>query len=230
MLALGPRDATLSAVAARLGVHHTTLYGHVRDRADALTAAADLLVAELDRPDPDRPWPALLTAWGEAFWTLCERRPGAARLILGLPAPPAEAVRRFGEVVAALRGQGFTEHDATVAADLVAELALGTAATVADLDRDAQRTAWERPADPAGEATPHPAPVMDALIGHPRGAYPDKLRIVLAGLATLLDPGDTHADRTEAPDPSAAGPSAPSRVPRRTPDRRAAARTDVGPP
>ena len=107
-------------------------------------------------------------------WELAGRRPGAAGLIRSLPAPPAAGVAEGGRVRAGLEGHGFAPADARVARDLVADLALDTAAALEGLDRAAQDRAWRD--DPG----------MRGLIAAPRGAYPVKLAIVLDGLAARL--------------------------------------------
>ncbi|GAA1393308.1 hypothetical protein GCM10009613_39640 [Pseudonocardia kongjuensis] len=173
-LEVGPGSLTLTAVAAHLGVHHSTLYGHVRDRDDLLAAAADRLAREADWPRAGTGWRELLTAWGDTFWELAGRRPGAAGLIRSLPAPPAAVVAEVGRVRADLEGHGFAPADALVALDMVADLALDTAAALEGLDRAAQDRAWRD--DPG----------MRGLIAAPRGAYPVKLAIVLDGLAARL--------------------------------------------
>ncbi|MEV1291715.1 hypothetical protein [Pseudonocardia sp. NPDC049635] len=173
-LQVGPGPLTLTAVAARLGVHHTTLYGHVRDRDDLVAAAADLLAREARWPATGAGWRELLTAWGETFWELAARRPGAAGLIRALPAPPAAVVAQVGRIRAELERQGFTPADALVALDMVADLALDTAAALDGLDRGAQDRAWRD------------EPGMRGLVAAPRGAYPAKLEIVLDGLAARL--------------------------------------------
>lgn len=170
-LELGLDSVTLPALAAHLGVHHSTLYGHVADRADVDIAVGELLARSVPWPDGADDWHELLTAYGQVIWALCERHPGAAELIQSLPAPPAEVVDRFTRLRARLVELGLDAHDAAVALDLVADLALDTAASLRRLDRAVQSRAW------AG------APEMVEAVGSRRGWYDHKLAIVLDGLA-----------------------------------------------
>ncbi|OLT09004.1 hypothetical protein BJF78_06620 [Pseudonocardia sp. CNS-139] len=153
-------------------MHHTTLYGHVTDRADLAAAAADVLAHGAAWPAPDLEWRLLLTAVGETFWEMFERYPGAAELIRSLPAPPEAAVRRFAALRDALVAQGFAADDALLALDIVADLVIDTAAGLERLDRDAQVRAW-------AAAAPEIAEAVTAR----RGWYDRKLAIVLDGLA-----------------------------------------------
>lgn len=201
-LACGFDELSMPAVARRLGVSHSTLYRYVVDRDDLLAAALEIAVAEHRWPPVELGWRELLEAFADALWTLVEAHPGMAEAVTGLPTPPARAVELLGVYGARLRALGFTPTDAIVALDFIVDLTFSTATAMRGLDavtatpggprtrRDLHRESLR------GLAEVSPA-IDEEATWRGRGWFPEKLAIMLDGLAVRLaaraDIGSTGA-------------------------------------
>lgn len=92
-LRVGFDKLSMTAVAAELGVAHPTLYRHVCDRNDLITAA-DLLLRNAERPQPAGGWRDYLRRSAFAVFEVIISAPG----MIGLPRPdrPGASVDRTG--------------------------------------------------------------------------------------------------------------------------------------
>lgn len=127
MLQVGFERLTVEAVAAQLGVRHSSLYKHVRSRDDLVVLAAEAIVEGLAAPAFDAPWLTLLEQEAWVIWDMLEHHPGLALEMVVQSAPPPAAIARGEAVEAALCAAGLTPEDATLAADVVYDLAFDVA-------------------------------------------------------------------------------------------------------
>ena len=195
-LEIGLEAVTLKALAAHLGVDHSSLYRHVRSRDEIIAAAADLAVSELDWRGPQgSDWRAMLERLADALWSLYERHPGLAAAFREMEVMPEAGITVFAEVVAALQRDGFDLTDAILSVD-----------TLIDALTDCF-TGWQRftRAGPQGGqslADRMTAKVEDAAIadashaeqlggmigimqGGPRDWWLKRQGLILAGIASL---------------------------------------------
>ncbi|MEM9035483.1 MAG: TetR/AcrR family transcriptional regulator [Actinomycetota bacterium] len=163
-LEVGFADLTVESVAAALGVTHSTLYHHVRNRDELLALAVDRAAAARPWPDATGNWHDDLQAASRAVWELLVANPGLARASVGATDPGPTAVQRVEQLVGQLIGDGFDPEDALLAVDAVIDL----------------------PVDVAIRAPSHgQEPGLDnqAAVWFER-----KLELVLAGIAARLAP------------------------------------------
>ncbi|MEV6522833.1 helix-turn-helix domain-containing protein [Longispora sp. NPDC051575] len=193
-LELGFRDLTLTAVADRLGVNHSSLYRHIRGREDLVLAAIDLAVARVEWPVAGEDWRGYLTDVAEAIWRLFETNPGLAEEVRVLAVSPPAVTEVFFAVVTELVRLGFTGEDAVLAMDTVADLAADSYRGWDRLTqvrhtpdgptsvRDTMREAWG--VDRTDRASAPFARIMTAIIdGSAHDWWRRKLDLVLEGLA-----------------------------------------------
>ncbi len=120
-LEIGLDAVTVKAVAAHLGMDHSSLYRHVKSRDEIVAAAADLAVAELDWQMPEGDWRARLERLSDAIWSLYERHPGLAVAFCEMQVIPPAGIRGFAEAVAQLQSEGFRLEDAILAVDTLVD-------------------------------------------------------------------------------------------------------------
>jgi AcrR family transcriptional regulator len=106
-LEVGLSTLTLTSLAQRLGVDHSTLYRHVASRDDIVLLACDTAIARMgwpvvpDVPDAvltsadDASWRTYLEQAVERVWDMYDRHPGLATAIHHLETAPDQAVLRF---------------------------------------------------------------------------------------------------------------------------------------
>ncbi|WP_440694561.1 TetR/AcrR family transcriptional regulator [Clavibacter nebraskensis] len=133
-LEVGLSTLTLTSLAQRLGVDHSTLYRHVASREDIVLLACDTAIARMDWPVvPDVPdavlaspddtsWRTYLAQAVERVWDMYDRHPGLATAIHHLETAPEQAVLRFTGAIRDLTRMGFTEADAVLVLDTVLDI------------------------------------------------------------------------------------------------------------
>jgi len=170
-LEVGLSTLTLTSLAHRLGVDHSTLYRHVASRDDIVLLACDTAIARMEWPDvPDLPtaelraptdasWRAYLAQAVERIWDMYDLYPGLASAIHHLRGAPDQVVRRFTGAIRDLVRMGFAEAEAVLVLDTVMDIAVES------------YVAWERALalDTGGEgdAAARPsstAPIVDAAM------------------------------------------------------------------
>ncbi len=167
MLAVGWERLTLEAVARQLGVSHSSLYKHVRNREELVAVAVEHVVTQLPPPALTADSLSLLEGEGWAMWNMLEEQPGLALEMSVQSVPPPAADARADQVVAALVGAGYSGDDALLATDLVYDLAFDVALRSHHL------------------RIHHPEPEG---FQPPREWFQKKLNVVLAGVAEVLAP------------------------------------------
>lgn len=116
-LEIGLDAVTIKAVAAHLGMDHSSLYRHVKSRNEIIAAAADLAVVKLDWRIAEGDWRALPEKLSDAIWSLYERHPGLANAFREMEVMPPAGIRGFSEAVARMQADGFRLEEAILAVD-----------------------------------------------------------------------------------------------------------------
>ncbi|MEV8635729.1 TetR/AcrR family transcriptional regulator [Streptosporangium sp. NPDC051023] len=197
-LAVGFRNLTMSSVADRLGVKHSSLYRRVPSRDDLVIAAMDLAVQRADWPVPGKDWRAYLEETAHVIWGLLAAHPGMAGLIHDLPRTPPSVTRIFYATAHELTGMGFTPRDAVLVVDTLTDLATdvytGWERLVRERDTasgerttgiDQMRESWSGE-HAAPEAAPFAAVLGAVIDGDPYDWFRSKLALFLDGAATRL--------------------------------------------
>ncbi|ALD13280.1 TetR family transcriptional regulator [Clavibacter capsici] len=210
-LDVGLSTLTLTSLAHRLGVDHSTLYRHVASRDDIVLLACDTAIAGMDWPVvPDLPdavltapddasWRTYLEEAVERVWDMYDRHPGLASAIHHLDTAPEQAVLRFTRSISDLTRMGFTEADAVLVLDTVLDIGVES------------YVGWERVLAAGGRADRVPvssAPIDDAEVPAPMGRG---LLALAADGITADRPADVaspHASRRGGPAHSAGAPDA----------------------
>jgi AcrR family transcriptional regulator len=119
---------SMRRLAQRLGTAAPTLYWHVRNRDELLDLVADDIVGEIlgmtGEPTGSRAW---MTALARALRDVLGRHAGVAPIIGLRPLTGANASATLGRLLEALRGDGFEEPDAVLAATTLTGWASGFA-------------------------------------------------------------------------------------------------------
>ena len=193
-LELGLDGITLTAVAAHLGVDHSSLYRHIKDRRDMLLAAADLAIETLKRRGRAASWRGYVENAAESVWALYERYPGLANAIRELDATPPAGVRAFSETVAQLETMGFSRDDAILLLDSIMDMTIDSAIGWAQLRQaskagrfvgDAMMQSWTEVAGTHPGLSPQVEGMEAVMRGSPYRWWRRKLDLLLAGAATL---------------------------------------------
>lgn len=199
-LQIGLDAATIKALAAHLGMDHSSLYRHVRSRDEIVEAAADLAIEGLDwNPEDPTGWREMLERLTAALWTLYERHPGLANAFRDLEVVPETGLRAFARAVERLEELGLASDDAAVAVETLVDALTdcfigwqrihrrgGDGQSMAD--RAAPRWQAMAEAEPA-----HQQPIAE-MVGIMQGDgwlwWLRRQRLIFAGIASLLTPSD----------------------------------------
>ncbi|PPF53958.1 TetR family transcriptional regulator [Clavibacter michiganensis] len=211
-LEVGLSTLTLTSLAQRLGVDHSTLYRHVASRDDIVLLACDTAVARMDWPTvPDLPaaqlvapddtsWRAYLEQAVARIWDMYDRHPGLASAIHHLDTAPDQVVLRFTGAIRDLTRMGFAEAEAVLVLDTVLDIGVES------------YVGWERVLAAGGGAADRPAsssPMVDATL--PAAVGRGLLALAADGVAAehAADAAGTlHASRRGGPAHSAGAPDA----------------------
>lgn len=193
-LELGLNGITLTAVAGHLGVDHSSLYRHIKDRRDMLLAAADLAIGTLKWRSRTPNWRSYLEKAAESVWALYERYPGLANAIRELDVTPPEGVRAFGETVARLETMGFSRENAILLLDSIMDMTIDSAIGWAQMKDASKRSrfvgetmlhSWQSVAQTYPTLGPQVEGMASVMTGSPHHWWRRKLDLLLAGAAAL---------------------------------------------
>ncbi|WP_086515864.1 TetR/AcrR family transcriptional regulator, partial [Clavibacter michiganensis] len=166
-LEVGLSTLTLTSLAQRLGVDHSTLYRHVASRDDIVLLACDTAIARMDWPTvPELPaaqleatddtsWRTYLEQAVARIWDMYDRHPGLASAIHHLDTAPDQVVLRFTAAIRDLTRMGFAEAEAVLVLDTVLDIGVES------------YVGWERVLAAGGGAAERPAsssPIVDATL------------------------------------------------------------------
>jgi len=195
-LAEGLDPLSMSAVARRLGVSHSTLYRYVEDRNALLVAAVDLAVREWAWPPADLPWRELLEGFTESLWDFLEAHAGMAPAIWRIAGVPPAILELASTYTAALEAAGLSQRDSVLAYDFIADLAIAQSMAMKGLDETV-----ETEQGPRSRREVHQASLSGILGDHPaltdprtwtgRGWLDQKVELLLDGLAQRVPDGAT---------------------------------------
>ncbi|MBP2458840.1 AcrR family transcriptional regulator [Clavibacter michiganensis] len=211
-LDVGLSTLTLTSLANRLGVDHSTLYRHVANRDDIVLLACDTAIARMDWPElPDSPasqleapedtsWRTYLEQAVERVWDMYDRHPGLASAIHHLDTAPDQVVLRFTGAIRDLTRMGFAESEAVLVLDTVLDIGVES------------YVGWERVLAAGGGAADRPAsssPIVDATM--PAAMGRGLLALAADGIAVdraAVADAAPHASRRGGPAHSSGAPDA----------------------
>lgn len=122
-MAIGIDKATIPALAAHLGVNHSSLYHHVKGRNDIIALAADIAITELDwRAPKSSGWRDELIILTDSLWALFDQHPGLAEAFHHAEVTPTIGIVSFAESVKRLQDKGFPLSEAVVAVDMLVDM------------------------------------------------------------------------------------------------------------
>lgn len=201
---LGFSHATFEQVAAALGVAPLTVYRHVGNRRGLMATGLEVAFAGREWPSHEGTWRAVLRRYGVATWHAWAEYPGAAAAAATGAFAPSFA-RLWVDVIDVLLAQGFDAAEATVACDLVFDLAAAdhrgdpadaTDEQVADVLATVER-AWDtalagRSDDSRRRLLAARAASQDAFGMTALQWFERRLDVVLDGIAARRDTGGTR--------------------------------------
>lgn len=149
----GLAAVTMRAVADRLGGSVMGLYRHVPTKEALLDDLVGRLLAELDLPDPSRPWRQRLHQLAGQVYDLAGRYPTVVPLLLTRAYTASDAVRVVDATSGLLRDAGIAPGEVPRLERMVATFLLGYAVSAAN------RAFWPDPTatDPPASDRPPPA-------------------------------------------------------------------------
>ena len=101
---------TMRRVGQELHVEAMSLYNHVANKDDMLTAIVDAVEAEIALPDPIDPWKVALRKTALSYHEALGRHPWAASLALRLIGTRPARYRYMNGVLGTLRRAGFSDE------------------------------------------------------------------------------------------------------------------------
>jgi AcrR family transcriptional regulator len=105
----GSDALTMRRLGQELGVEAMSLYNHVANKEDLLSALLDAVVSEYTLPAPDAEWKPALRASAMSAHQVLLRHPWAPGLLLTFRSMPGPGWMRYSEaVLATLRRAGFS--------------------------------------------------------------------------------------------------------------------------
>jgi AcrR family transcriptional regulator len=104
----GLESLSMRKLAQTLGVEAMSLYHHVASKDDILDAAVDLVVGEIELPDPAIGWKAAIRRTAISAHETFLRHSWAAGLVLSGPTVLMARLRYMDGLLGTLRGAGFS--------------------------------------------------------------------------------------------------------------------------
>ena len=104
----GIESLTMRKLGAELGVEAMSLYNHVGNKDELLTAMVDSVFAEIHLPSADDGWRTSMRERAFAMRAAMARHPWAIGLMESRPTPGPATLRHHDAVLGILRGSGFS--------------------------------------------------------------------------------------------------------------------------
>lgn len=197
-LEVGLDKATVTALAEHLGVDHSSLYRHVRNRDAIVVLAAEMAISELDWRSPtSADWRVELIKLTDAIWELYQRHPGLAEAFRGMEIMPQSGIRAFAEAVSRLQAHGFLLENAVLAIDTLVDLvgdcflgwhALGQTDRQQGTRMEAMVAQWRREACALPDHAEQIGGMITVMQGGARPWWERKRDLVLDGLQQRYAP------------------------------------------
>lgn len=169
---------TMRTLAVRVDRRVSSLYNHVRNRADLIEALRARVVADIDTEpfaDGARPWDDAIGAWAESYLRAFAAHPHLIPLLATTPIRDQSTLRMYETVVAALVRAGWPVRDAVAVMRTVEAHVLGSALDVV------------APGDLLSpETVPEELPALRAALDPAHGDATGAARAFRLGFAALL--------------------------------------------
>lgn len=116
----GVDAVSMRRIATELGTGPASLYAYVTGKDELLAAAYELVMQELEVPDPDQAWQDVVRQWAVGTYELLGRHRDLAKLSFAdIPTGP-QALNVVEVLLSAMIGQGVGPHDAAWLIDRLA--------------------------------------------------------------------------------------------------------------
>ena len=120
----GLHALNMRRLAAELGVGTMSLYHYFPDKEALLSAIAEIVMADLERPPPAADWLEAAPVLAHSFRRIALAHPGVFPLLLGRSTPPAVMSAAMA-VGAGLRERGFDDETATLIFRVIVRFLIG---------------------------------------------------------------------------------------------------------
>lgn len=203
----GIESLSMRKLAADLDIEAASLYYHVRNKGELLDGMVDIVFGEMERPtpgeDPAEEWKAAMRLRTESTRAVLARHPWAIPIIDSRSTPGPATLRYLEDVIAFLRGAGFTiamaAHVLSVLDSYVRGFAMQETSLPLDPDGgiEAATESILEQQPMMSNAYPHLAEMAGSLILQPGYAYGNEfafgLGLILDGLESVLGSEDEGA-------------------------------------
>ena len=143
---------TMRRLAQHIGCGTMTVYGHIWDRDDLLTAVLERLLAEIDfHYEPGDTWADVLRRAAGTYFAMVQRHPGAFRLIAYTPTDSTPVTRHLGRATEELHRTGISLESAEALMGIADAFATGFFINQTETEpqsRDADAATSDEPALP----------------------------------------------------------------------------------
>lgn len=184
---------SMRKLAKTLGVEAMALYNHVTNKTDILNGIAELVYAQIERPDPAQPWAERIRTTALSTYRVLSRHPVVPLALVTDQANPTSlrALQPLDDIIGALYEAGFDDDGVRQALGAVNSLIFGSLLlTTAGFAREQsthaeqdQMDVYIRQVDPA--KLPHFSRVLPALAtGTPEQDFERALDLLITGLTT----------------------------------------------
>ncbi|MGS0686735.1 TetR/AcrR family transcriptional regulator [Nakamurella sp. GG22] len=170
---------TVPELAQRLGVSVSSLYHHVRGRADIVEGIRGLMTPQLTSLNSDTPWENAITEWARAYRDSFAAHPAAIPALVAQTVSAPNTLEQYDLVAGILEKAGFAADAIIMAITMLDTLSLGAA-----LDLAAPSVIWEPRTDQSAlsRALAQATPTVDRT----RHAFEVQLALIVRELARHL--------------------------------------------
>ena len=171
---------TIPEIAQQLGVSMSSLYHHVKGRADIVEGIRGLM-ADWELAPVDATWQEAVAEWARRYRDSFAEHPGAIPELVSQTISDKSSLDKYETLATILAGAGFDARSIVVAASMIDALCLGSA-----LELGAPAQIWARSDQP--DSVMQNAIDAAGFTGNERAdaAFELHLAIVVKGLAATL--------------------------------------------
>jgi AcrR family transcriptional regulator len=109
--ASGLESLTMRRLAQELGVEAMTLYYYVANKDDILRGIADMVVGEIDLPQPAADWRTAIRRMALSAYEILTRHPWAASLVLSVGGVSPARLQYMEAILGTFRAAGFSADE-----------------------------------------------------------------------------------------------------------------------